>query len=314
MAELYELLEPLIGTADGFTRDAYEYADGNVETLLSYYAIRSPHDDPVEVLRKQRVTALMEIRIGELITTRELEGAEKGLNPRGSSMLSRWHEQKCHVLTTNYDTIVERIAADHKYEARDYGYKLSSSHLYPIAINSARTRGGESLGGSGQVDTLTLYKLHGSASWFKSAAETTFDPIYGLSHTELSDPGNGKYIADKRRFIIPPVYDKSSLLNHETIRSLWLQAKDNALRQADKLYVIGYSLPETDTAMHTLLWEGAKGPNGVPREKKLLYVVDVDEAVSQRYSDKLGRYYDVRDCYAGGDDAFDRFVDDYTGE
>ena len=66
--------------------------------------------------------------------------------------------------------------------------------------------------------------------------------------------------------------------------------------------------------MHTLLWEGAQEPDGVRRGKKLLYIVDVDEAVSQRYSDKLGRYYDVRDCYAGGDDAFDRFVDDYTGK
>ncbi len=42
MPELYAKLEPLIGTADGFTRGAYDYAAGNVETLLSYYAVPSP--------------------------------------------------------------------------------------------------------------------------------------------------------------------------------------------------------------------------------------------------------------------------------
>ena len=38
MNELYELLEPLIDKADGFTREAYEYASGDAEALLSYYA------------------------------------------------------------------------------------------------------------------------------------------------------------------------------------------------------------------------------------------------------------------------------------
>ena len=71
MRELYAELEGLIGTADGFTRDAYDYADGNVETLLSYYAIPSPHDDMVEALRKRRVTALLELGIGEFLRVRE---------------------------------------------------------------------------------------------------------------------------------------------------------------------------------------------------------------------------------------------------
>ena len=61
MKELYKLMESLIGTADGFTRAAYDYADGNVETLLSYYAIPNPHDDPIERARKHRVTQLLEL-------------------------------------------------------------------------------------------------------------------------------------------------------------------------------------------------------------------------------------------------------------
>ena len=50
MKELFGLMEALIGQADGFSREAYEYASGNVETLLSYYAIPNPHDDSIEQL------------------------------------------------------------------------------------------------------------------------------------------------------------------------------------------------------------------------------------------------------------------------
>ena len=313
MKELYVLLEPLIGAADGFTREAYEYASGNVETLLSYYAVPSPHDDQVELLRKQRVTALLEIGIGALLQQRESEGASHGLNPSGSKLVSKWHDQRSHVLTTNYDTLVERIAADKMYTtASGSKGKLYYTDLYPIPVSSAMSRDGGMIVGSNHPDTFTLYKLHGSTTWYKSTSEANFDPIYGLSHEQFDDPRHKKFVADKRRFIVPPVYDKSSLLNHESIRSLWWQARNNALRLADNLYVIGYSLPETDAAMHTLLWEGTRVDPIAPSRPKTLYVVDVDQRVSQRYADRLGSYYDVKDRYAGGQDAFDRFVEEYV--
>ena len=313
MKELYELLEPLIGTADGFSREAYEYASGNVETLLSYYAIPSPHDDTVELLRKQRVTTLLEIGIGALLQERENEGAKDGLNPNGSKLVSKWHEQRSHVLTTNYDTLVERIAAEKIYTtASGDKDKLYYTDLYPIPVSSALSRDGGMVLGSNYPDTFTLYKLHGSTTWYKSTSETNFDPIYGLSHEQFGNPRHSKFIADKRRFIVPPVYDKSSLLNHESIRNLWWQARNNALRQADNLYVIGYSLPETDAAMHTLLWEGTRADKYARSSKKSLYVVDVDKEVSERYAKKLGTYYDVKGCYAGNQDAFDRFVEEYV--
>ena len=83
----------------------------------------------------------------------------------------------------------------------------------------------------------------------------------------------------------------------------------NALVPAERLFVIGYSLPETDVAMRTLLWEGrrlGKGRGRIP-----LYLVDIDGTVVERYANALGRYYDISGDYAGGQDAFDQFVDSY---
>ena len=47
-------------------------------------------------------------------------------------------------------------------------------------------------------------------------------------------------------------------------------------------------------------------------DRKRLYVIDLNTNVAERFLSKLGRFYDVQDCYAGGEDAFDRFVADYV--
>ena len=314
MKELYDLLGHLAGSPDGFSKEAYEHASGNVETLLSYYAIPSPQDDTPELLLKRRVTALLEMEIGTLLRDREEEGAVDGLNPNAERLLVKWHEDRSHILTTNYDTLVERIAARNIFPmAGGKSNNLFFTDLYPIPITNAVARDGGMVVSSNYPATFTLYKLHGSTTWYKSISESNSDPIYGMPYDGSENPRYRKFVADKRRFIVPPVYDKSSLLNHESIRNLWWQAKNHALRQAENVYVIGYSLPETDAAMQTLLWEGSQTETSSRDHKKALYIVDVDIETCQRYRKKLGGYYEVKDCYAGHSSAFDVFVDDYLG-
>ena len=315
MKELYDLLGHLIGSPDAFSKQAYDYASGNVETLLSYYAIPSPQDDTAELLLKRRVTEFLERKIGSLLRTREETGATDGLNPNAERLVVKWHRDRSHILTTNYDTLVERVASRDVFPVA--GGKTGSlfyTDLYPIPVTNAVTRDGGAIAGSNYPDTFTLYKLHGSTTWYKSISQSTIDPLYGLSHDHVDTAKYQKFVADKRRFLVPPVYDKSSLLNHESIRSLWWQAKSHALRQADNVYVIGYSLPETDSAMRTLLWEGSQTETPTGHHKKTLYVIDIDIETVERYRRKLGDYYEVRDCYTGDRSAFDAFVDDYLGD
>ena len=63
--------------------------------------------------------------------------------------------------------------------------------------------------------------------------------------------------------------------------------------------------------MHTLLWEGSRTETYARNNPKTLHVVDVEKDVSRHYIEKLGGYYDVKDCFAGGSGAFDMFVDEY---
>ena len=228
MAELFALLEPLIGKADGFTRDAYDYADGNVETLLSYYAIPSPHDDMIEALRKNRVAALLEIAIGGLLQEREEAEVERGLNLAGIPLVLNWHKRQAHILTTNYDLLVERILDEWSASLEQTEGTPSSGDIHPVPLRSALTRDGTAMWGSSYPDTFTLYKLHGSINWYKSGIETNSDEIYTLTPSQMADVKNQKFVADKRRFIVPPVYDKSSLLNHESCPQSMVAGQDQS--------------------------------------------------------------------------------------
>ena len=265
---------------------------------------------PLRCCARQRVAEILVREIANHLWTREELGDKDGLNPNGKKLVAKWRKQRSHVLTANYDMLVERMD--------DAMLNNAALSLYPIAITSALSRRGYDPRGLTDTNSLTLYKLHGSISWYKSADESPSSPIYGVSSEDaMFDVGGNlsgdlKLVGDKRRFIVPPVLDKSTLLSHESICNLWWQAKSYALRRASDLYVIGYSLPETDIAMQTLLWEGRRSEQGDRLNKIRLYVVDIDKKVAPRYQKLLRAYYEVDETYAGGDDAFDRFVEDYV--
>lgn len=307
MQELFGLLKDLISAEDGFNQEEYDYTDENVETLLSYYAIPGPSDDPIEVLRKRRVTALLERGIGEVLQARERTSVEDGLNPNVGKLVDKWDEQQSHVLTANYDTLVERLVGTLN--------DTEVTPLFPIPIlPSQAIEGDYSHPTTHYSKALTLYKLHGSVSWYKPHGESNTDQIYCYCDFGMGPIGSPeKLLGDKRRFIAPPVHDKSTLLGHESMRNLWRQAKNSALAQADNLYIIGYSLPVTDMAMRTLLWEARRPRNQGEQFRKIpLYLVDVNPDLGQHYNNMLGKYYTVIDTYTGGEKPFDRFVEDYT--
>ena len=132
MKQLFERLKDSADDGDGITEEEYDYAAGDVEGLLSYFAITGPQDDLAEVLRKKRVTVLLENRIGCIVAKLEQLGYEKEFNPRGLSLVRKWHEDQGHILTTNYDTLVERMLGE--------TLRVDYPDLYPIPITHARSR------------------------------------------------------------------------------------------------------------------------------------------------------------------------------
>jgi len=120
--------------------------------------------------------------------------------------------------------------------------------LYPIPIARARSRT-LSLWNREYYETYRLFKLHGSINWYYSGAkEDTAEQIYLSTNSE----GEGIDLKDLVPVIIPPVLDKTGFFKHSTIKSMWNEAK-NLLKEARKMYIIGYSIPQTDLTVKFML-------------------------------------------------------------
>lgn len=102
----------------------------------------------------------------------------------------------------------------------------------------------------------SLFKLHGSVSWYSLDPLEANAPIYCIEMDK-------NYTLDKKvitheidnaltSIIVPPVADKSSLYNNKVLRSQWVGASQ-ALQGCDTLYCVGYSFPQSDLPMELFL-------------------------------------------------------------
>lgn len=205
-------------------------------------------------------------------------------------LVRRWHDKQANVITLNYDTLVESLTLRVRPNYVDAG------SLYPAPI----VRGAQRIGGMFAPTlepTTRLMKLHGSVNWRRSDTNPN-QPLYFINtpwHHEADDEQRDKMaVADLEPFIVPPILDKGSYLDHDTIKLLWRVAGD-ALEAADAIVVMGYSLPPTDMTMNAFLRAKA------PAKKVPLYVVDVSDETYQRYVERVGGYYDVSQDFVGED-------------
>jgi hypothetical protein len=168
-------------------------------------------------------------------------------------LIRYWHDQRCTILTLNYDTLIEAVAASIQVNGSGV---LKTQHLYPPLLTDAQLRSGMP-SSSKRVETFRLLKLHGSTNWYYSGRTSAHgEPIYFVpppddTHAE-EHAHRMRAVADKYPFLVPPIYDKSALFTHETIRALWFEAGES-LKSAKRVVCMGYSLPESDLTMKHFL-------------------------------------------------------------
>ena len=83
---------------------------------------------------------------------------------------------------------------------------------------------------------------------------------------------------DKQSLIIPPVTEKTTYFNNETVRRLWYEASD-ALESATRVFVIGYSLPMSDLGMRLFL------KRSLPIRGTRWYIVDTIDDIARMVID-----------------------------
>lgn len=235
-----------------------ERLNNNVEHLLTYLASDAPFLSEVANLRNRADFLEASRSLGYAIATCEDRAIRD--NPDCPAWLTTlvglWDAAKTVVLTFNYDVLVEKA-----YESLgpdDDGHQRQRSQLYvmPVAIHQSRT--GFAILGGDRRDTLSLHKLHGSYNWLYSGSER----FYG--ETIFYFPGNDGWVPDnyieesyykvpdKVPLIVPPTTDKSPFFSNESVRAQWERAAFE-LEFVPDVYLIGYSLPETDMLVRFLL-------------------------------------------------------------
>ena len=149
--------------------------------------------------------------------------------------------------------------------------KLDMEYFFPIPIAPVASRTPGLLGGP-HYRTFEILKLHGSVNWFFPGEGDVSGQIY-FEHTDRKN--DRRYTMDLAPLIIPPVLDKSKFFAHNTMKSLWVLAR-KYLETADKLYLIGYSIPETDLTVKMML-------QNVVKDDCEIFIINKDENDIDRY-------------------------------
>jgi hypothetical protein len=161
-----------------------------------------------------------------------------------------------------------------------------------------------------------LLKLHGSVNWRCRLGEAHARGPAALLHHETWLPRDiSSHVAYEDReieshlepdpFIVPPVLLKSEISRHPVLRVVWATAR-NKLHEATKVVFIGYSLPQTDLAAHTLFRETLRGRN------VSVNVVDwsadghPNERLKQAYRETLGEVPDDSFDFGGASARIER--------
>ncbi|MBL8224388.1 MAG: hypothetical protein JNM50_03570 [Chromatiales bacterium] len=210
---------------------------------------------------------------------------------------------------TPYQAFAELIAY-----LRDAAHPTQTTSVitfnYDIAVDMALYRG--NLGPNYVIEAapgpsvgVDLLKLHGSLNWASEKGTRRIRPLhldyyfrkYSLSHVqsprEVSVPIGTQlqeYFSrhatipidvDAEPVIVPPSWNKADY--HQALSDVWAAAARH-LSQAEHVFVIGYSLPETDSFFRHLFALGSVGKAALRK----LIVCNPDESVDGRFRALLG--------------------------
>ena len=174
-------------------------------------------------------------------------------------LVNTWHIAGSHVLTFNYDLLVE--ASAESVQCKNFrdddtqGVRfMFPRYIYPIPIPHVRTRHGGTWRGNSSEITFSYYKLHGSLNYYTYPDPFQNMSMYHKHHNEVEDLAEGL-----RPFIVPPTNAKQTFLEHPVLQTIWAKAA-RVLANCDhgRIIIVGYSMPETDLTVLSMLREAIR--------------------------------------------------------
>jgi hypothetical protein len=301
------------------------FEEGNFETWLSQLAEDQPYLSEAENFHNRARFMDVTRAIVTTLRARELK-AFKGDAPSWLyKLLSVAHYRRPTVITLNYDTVIEVGLESHhltttddpvgpdRFPAEGGQPGIGADDVlanFPPRIRSSLPARGVSFNGVPIpiARSFRLLKLHGSLDWFWASGDLTGETLRRTTVTNrftepLDDPDlRREEVEGLDPFIVPPTATKSPYYSNLRTRWLWRQAAE-VLRAADRIALLGYSLPPADLVMSGMLEEAAR------RTSVLIEVVDRDPSVPTERLRKLGANHIEQ---VKGDDCMESFVGLYS--
>ncbi len=229
------------------------------ETWLSLLAEDQPYLATSNNIESRQIFERVLRSLTFLVSTEEMKAIGNDAPPWFYDLLSVLHFTRATAISFNYDTLVEVGVTSHRLLAPDGEAVTARDVLWdvppiPRAAESTWADLNRAL-----RDSFRLLKLHGSLDWWwvpgdvsgatlnRGKVESTFGNV-----SILSEKDQFRQFGGRERFIVAPLATKSSYYRNPTSRALWLQAAE-ALMSADRIALVGYSLPVADMVVNGML-------------------------------------------------------------
>ena len=159
---------------------------------------------------------------------------------------------------------------------------------------------------SRDINAVTVLKLHGSLNWVEIPGGTSLkhpETVKFLTERVVHTPDFSYYdvwdALDMPPLIVPPISSKRVPIG-DFFQDIWHEAH-NSMIDADRVSLIGYSIPNDDLQARSLLriaWAGRcikRSSESQPQDKYIL--IDPDPAVCGKYATLVSGSFDFHQAY-----------------
>lgn len=313
--ELGEQVRSRLPSADVSKLPAAPFVDGRFEEWLSYISEPQPHLRPEEVADAQALALRVTTAISEVLAEVQTKALEANSPDQWFwQFLSVLHILRAQVVTLNYDNFIE--SGVHSLGLQSPG-SLGPATVCEEDVLAGLPRCADFMGRAEQTgesqsydgnplatdnrrhNTFKLLKLHGSLSWYwlpesdgsSSLRRWRLPGIFG-EQWDGEVERRGQELPAHEVFIVPPASLKGRRLREPVMRELWRRAA-KAVSSADRIVLVGYSIPPADHSIMGLLSDGIQG-----RDVKI-EIVNLSPSVVEQRLIRLGAASDQIGCVCG---------------
>lgn len=285
----------------------------DVEALLGYLAEPQPWQSDAVLHRCRAALTDTILWLADQIWSCQCAAMGDDMPGDLGSLIRYWHANRSTVITFNYDTLVEAAFVAMREELGLPDSAAGHVCLSTLNLPPLWARQGYSVLAGEEPPTFNLLKLHGSLNWMYSGDRGGYgDPLYDTRQVGSWGSRQRKKFEEIRAeapglevALLPPTPTKTGMMANGMLRHLWVRAAD-AIATADRVVVIGYSLPPSDRIVRSMLTVMGR-PMSDGEQPKLLVPIDRSDVVAGTLTELLPGA-EIEDAWSGHDDAVSSFV------